>query len=83
MAACGNIHLMQAAGGIAIGAVSIAHEVLKMQDDPPRVVGITGEWVQSLRCAAPVIDRVANFGRKAVNVLGVVAILRAKSAAFC
>ena len=52
---------MQAAGGRAIGAVSVAHEVLKMQNDPARVVRITGESVQGFRCVAHVIDRIANL----------------------
>lgn len=74
---------MQTAGGRAIAAFSVAGEMFKMQDDPARVVRITGEKVQGFRRAAPAIDRVANLGRKAVNVLGIVAILRAIRAAFC
>ena len=82
MGACGNPDLMQAPRGNAIGAVAIAHEMLKVQNDALGVVEIGGEGVQSFRVAALPIDRVANFGRKAVNVLRVVAILAAHSATF-
>jgi hypothetical protein len=77
-----NINLMQTPGGGAC-AVSIAHEMLKMQDDPLRVIRVACEGVQSFWGAAPVKDGVANLGRKAVNMLRIVTIFRVKTAAFC
>ena len=82
MAACRNPDLVQAPGGVAIAAISITHEMLKMQDDPFEVIGIASKGVQSFRRAAPVKDRVANLGRKAIYVLRVVAIFRVITAAF-
>ena len=74
---------MQAARGRAIGAVSVANEILKMQNDPPRVIEIAGERMQSLWRVAPTNDGAANFGRQAVNVLRVVTIFGVEAAAFC
>ena len=60
----------------AIGGVSIAQEVLKVQDDSLQVVEINGEGVQSFGRAAPVKEGVANLRRQAANVLRVVTIFR-------
>lgn len=72
----GNPDLMQASRGGAIGIVSVAQEVLKVQDDSPQVIEINGEGVQSFGRAALVKDRVANLRRQAANVLRVVTIFR-------
>jgi hypothetical protein len=82
MAPYGNPDLMQASRGGAIGIVSIAHEVLKVQDDSPQVIEINGEGVQSFGRAAPTKDGVANLGREAANVLRVVTIFCVIVAAF-
>ena len=57
--------------------------MLKMQNDPLRVIGIASEGVESFRLAASVKDGVANLGRKAVNMLRVVTIFRLIVAALC
>ena len=67
---------MQASRGGAIGIVSIAHEVLIVQDDSIQVIEINGEEVQSFRLAAPMKYEVANLRRKAANVLRVITIFR-------
>ena len=67
---------MQASRGGAIGIVSIAHEVLKVQDDSLQVIEINGEGVQSFQRAAPTKDGVANLRRKAANMLWVITIFR-------
>ena len=54
-------NLMQASRRSAIGTVSVAHEMLKMQNDPPRVIEIAGEGMQSFRLATSVKDGVANL----------------------
>jgi hypothetical protein len=66
----------------AIGVVSIAYEVLEVQDHSLQVVKIFGEGVQSFRFAAPVKYEVAHLRRKAANVLRVVTIFRVIVAAF-
>ena len=83
MAACRNPDLMQAPRGGAIGAASIAIEVLKMQHDPFVAIEIPGEGVQSSRRTTFVEDGVTNFKGKTVNMLRVISILRVKIAAFC
>jgi hypothetical protein len=82
MTSSGNPDLMQTARGRAKAAVSIAQEVLKVQDDPLEVIGIAREGVQGFRVVARVKDRLANFGRKAVDVLRVVTIFRVHPATF-
>jgi len=72
----GNPDLMQASRGVAIGIVSIAHEVLEVQDDSLQVIEINGEGVQSFGGTAPTKDEVANLRREAANVLRVVTIFR-------
>jgi hypothetical protein len=67
---------MQAPRDGAIGIVSIAQEVLKVQDDSLQVIEINGEGVQSFGRAALVKDGVANLRRQAANVLRVVTIFR-------
>ena len=74
---------MQAPRVGAIGAVSVAHEILKMENDPLGVIEIAGERMQSLWRVAPTDDGAANFGRQAVNVLRVVTIFGVEAAAFC
>jgi hypothetical protein len=72
----GNPDLMQAPRDGAIGIISIAQEVLKVQDDSLQVIEINGEGVQSFGRAAPMKDGVANLGRKAGNMLRVVTVFR-------
>ena len=79
----GNPDLVQTPQVGAIGALSITHEMLKMQDDPFEVIRIACEGVQSFRRAAPVKDRDANLGRKAFYVLRIVTIFRVITAPFC
>jgi hypothetical protein len=78
----GNPDLVQTPQVGAIGALSITHEMLKMQDDPFEVIEIACEGVQGSRRAAPVKDAVTNVGRKAINVLRIVTVLRVIIAAF-
>jgi hypothetical protein len=56
---------MQAPRCGAIGIVSIAQEVLKVQDDALQVIEINGEGVQSSGRVAPMNDEVANLWGKA------------------
>ena len=65
---------MQASRGGAIGIVSIAHEVLIVQDDSIQVIEINGEGVQSFRLAAPMKYEVANLRRKVANMLRVITV---------
>ena len=74
---------MQAPRVGAIGAVSVTHEILKMENDPLGVIEIAGERMQSLWRVAPTDDGAANFGWQAVNVLRVVTIFGVITAAFC
>jgi hypothetical protein len=67
---------MQAPRDGAKGIVSIAHEVLIVQDDSIQVIEINGEGVQSFRLAAPMKYEVANLRRKAADVLWVITIFR-------
>jgi hypothetical protein len=76
VAACGNPDLMQAPRDGAIGIVSFAQEVLKVQDDSLQVIEINGKSVQSFGRTAPMKDGVANLGRKAGDMLRVVTIFR-------
>jgi hypothetical protein len=62
MTSSGNPDLMQTARRGAKAAVSIADEVLKVQDDPLEAIGIAREGVQSFRVVALVKDRLANSG---------------------
>jgi hypothetical protein len=55
--------------------------MLKVQNDPPRVIEIAGEGMQSFRLSTSVKDRTANLGRKAVNVLRIVTIFHMVAAA--
>jgi hypothetical protein len=67
---------MQATRGAAVGAVSIANEILKVKDDPREVVGIAGERVQGFGDVALSEDGVANFRGQTVDMLRVVTIFR-------
>jgi len=71
---------MQAAGRAAKRAAGVAVEMLKVQDDLLEIIGIAGEIMQGLGRTALVIDRVANLGRQAFDVLGVVAIFASQAA---
>jgi len=79
--ACEDPNLMQAPRRSAKGTVSVAHEMLKVQNDPPRVIEITGEGTQSFRLSTSVKDGTANLGRKAVNVLRIVTMFHMVGAA--
>ena len=72
---------MQAAGRAAKRAAGVAVEMLEMQDDLLEVIGIAGEIMQGLGRTTLVIDRVANLGRQAFDVLRVVAIFASQAAA--
>jgi hypothetical protein len=73
---------MQAPGRAAIRAARTAIKMLIVQDEGLEVVGIMGERMQgSRRTTALADDRFANLGRKAFDVLGIVAILAASKAA--
>jgi hypothetical protein len=81
VSARGSPDLMQASPTPTISAISIAHEMLKMQNDPLQVIEIDSEGVESFRLGASVEDRVTNLGRKTIDVLEVVAILAASKGA--
>ena len=75
---------MQAPRGSAIaGALSITHEVLKMQHYPFVAIEIPGEGVQSFWRTTFMEDGVTNFEGKIVNMLRIISILGVKIAAFC
>jgi hypothetical protein len=67
----------------AVGSGVIADEVLKMQNDASRVIGIFGEGMQRHWRTASAKDGSTNLGRKAINVLLIVLIWSTNVAAFC
>jgi len=55
--------------------------MFEVQDDQLEVVSVVGEFMESPWRAALANNRVANFGRKAFDVIGIVAIFASIAAA--
>ena len=55
--------------------------MFKMKHDPLEIVIINGEVMMGFRSMALADNRSANFGGKAIDVLGVVGVLLCKAAA--
>ena len=68
---------MQAPRGNTIRAVSIAHEVFEMEDDPLQVFGIASKCVQGFGVAAFFKGRPLDLRWKAINMLRVVTVVGA------
>ena len=82
MASRGNINLMQASGRATKRVACPAVEVLEVQNYLLKIVRIAGETMKRLGRAAPFYDRLANLGRKAFDMLRVVAIFASTAATF-
>jgi hypothetical protein len=75
MAATPYIDLVQASRRVAENVTPFTIEMLVVQHDP-FVVGIGSELMQRLRSAAAAYNSAADLGRKALNVLRIVTVLR-------
>jgi hypothetical protein len=72
---------MQAPGRIAKSAACAAVKMLIAQDDFLEIVSVPGECLRRLRRTALVNNRVANLGRKAFDVMRMIAVFALPKAA--